>query len=90
MSASQRIRWSGRRDPLSLTRALLLQGGGHAADVRHLSRVQLLARRLLPHRSRPIEGHRANQPGRPLGRDRGAGARRPPGPLWRDDQRVST
>jgi hypothetical protein len=30
----------------------LLQGGGHAADVRHLSRVQLLARRVLPHRSR--------------------------------------
>jgi hypothetical protein len=39
----------GRRSPLSLARALLLQGGGPAADVRHLSRVQRLARRVLPH-----------------------------------------
>jgi len=63
----------------------LLQGGGHAADVRHLSRVQRLARRLLPHRSRPIEGHRDDQPGRRRRRDQGAGAHRPPGPLRRDD-----
>src|SRR5882724_10849632 len=28
------------------------------ADVRHLSRVQRLARRVLPHRSRPLQGHR--------------------------------
>jgi hypothetical protein len=43
----------------------------------------------LTHRSRPPQGHRDDQPGRRPGRDQGAGARRPPGPLWRDDHRVS-
>ena len=38
------------------------------ADVRHLSRLQRLARRLLPHRSRPAQGHRDDQPGRRPGR----------------------
>ena len=33
-------RWGGRRSSLSLARAVLLQGGRHGADVRHLSRVQ--------------------------------------------------
>ncbi len=35
-----------------------------------------------------LEGHRDDQPGRRPGRDQGAGARRPPGPLRRDDHRV--
>ena len=74
-------RRGGRRSPLSLARAVLLQGGGHAADVRDLSRLQRLARRVLPHRSRPAQGHRDDQPGRRPGRDQGAGARRPPRPL---------
>ena len=82
-------RRGGRRSPLSLARAVLLQGGGHAADVRDLSRLQRLARRVLPHRSRPAQGHRDDQPGRRRGRDQGAGARRPPGPRRRDDHRVS-
>ncbi len=73
-----------------IARALLLQGGGHAADVGHLSRVQRLARRVLPHRSRPPQGHRDDQPRRRRGRDQGAGARRPPRPLRCDDHRVSS
>jgi len=55
----------------------LLQGGGPAADVRHLSRVQRLARRILPHGSRPPQGHRDDQPGRRPGRDQGAGGAPP-------------
>ena len=35
--------------------------------------------------SRPAQGHRDDQPGRRLGRDQGAGARRPPGAGRRDD-----
>ena len=41
------------------------------------------SRRIRPQR------HRDDQPGRRPGRDQGVGARRAPGPLWRDDHRVS-
>jgi hypothetical protein len=56
------------------------------ADPRNARRVAV---RGLPHGSHPIEGHCDDQPGRRPGRDQGAGARRPPGPLRHDDHRVS-
>jgi hypothetical protein len=37
------------------------------ADVGHLSRLQPLARRVLPHQSRPAQGHRDDQPRRRRG-----------------------
>ena len=43
-----------------------------AADVRHLPRLQRLARRVLPRRSRPTEGHRDDQPRRRRGRASGS------------------
>ena len=56
------------------------------ADPRNARRAAV---RGLPHRSHPIDGHRDDQPGRRPERGQGAGARRPPGPLRRDDHRVS-
>ena len=82
-------RRGGGRGPLSLARALLLQAGRRPADVRHLPRLQRLAGRVLPRRSRPAEGHRHDQPRRRRGRHQGAGARRPPRPRRRDDHRIS-
>ena len=51
-------RWGLWRSPLSVARA----GGEHGPDARHLSRVQRLARRLLPRGSRPTQRHRNDQP----------------------------
>jgi hypothetical protein len=66
-------------------------GPGQAPSMRahpDLLRLQQPARRVLPHRSRPQERH-DDQPRGRRGRDQGAGARRPPGPLRCQDHRVS-
>ena len=66
--ADMRARRRGGRGAVPVAGPVLLQGGGLRADVGHLPRLQRLARRVLPHRSRPAQGHRDDQPGRRPGR----------------------
>ena len=78
----------GRRGALPVAGPLLLQGRGPRADVGDLPRLQRLARRVLPHRSRAAQGHRDGQRRRRRRRHPRARAHGADGLRGRDDHGV--